>query len=138
MHFFTLLLIGTCLIIPATGLETAARTCRVLFLAPSDGAPEKLSLSDGRSIQDVELPSMNLSKVYAIAGGKITLTMFAVKPATGIPLPANASKATVAENLVDLYLLVSSNSANSIAPCASRSSLRMRTVSSEGRCFGII
>lgn len=116
MHFFTLLLIGTCLIIPATGIETTARTCRVLFLAPPDGAPEKLFLSDGSSIQEVELPSMNLSKVYSIAGGEITLSMFADKPATGLPLPADAPKAAVAETLVDFYLLVSSDPANKIAP----------------------
>lgn len=103
-------------IVPATAEETSKRTCRILFLAAPPDAPKTLFLSDGSSTQQVELPSMNLSKVYPLANGDITLTMLPAMPQPKVPLPADAPKATVAEALKDIYLLVASDPANKTAP----------------------
>ena len=105
-----------CRLAPATAQETSQRTCRILFLAAPPDAPKTLFLSDGSSAQQVELPSMNLSKVYPLPSGDITLTMLPAMPQPKVPLPADAPKATVAEALRDIYLLVASDPANKTAP----------------------
>lgn len=103
-------------LVPATAQQTSKRTCRILFLAAPSDAPKALFLADGSSAQQVELPSMNLSKVYTLPAGDITLTMLPAMPQPKVPLPANAPKATVAEALRDIYLLVATDPANKTAP----------------------
>ena len=110
------LIASICQLATATGQEKAKRTCRILFLAAPPDAPKSLFLSDGSSAQQVELPSMNLSKVYPLPGGDITLTMLPAMPQPKVPLPADAPKAAVAEALRDIYLLVASDTANKTAP----------------------
>ncbi len=107
---------SVCQLAPATAQEKAKRTCRILFLAAPPDAPKTLFLSDGSSTQQIELPSMNLSKIYPLANGDITLTMLPAMPLPQVPLPADAPKATVAEAIRDIYLLVSSDPANKTAP----------------------
>ncbi len=102
--------------VAASAQEKSQRTCRILYLAAPADAPRTLFLSDGSNPQEVELPSMNLSKVYSLAAGDITLTMLATKPAADVPLPVDAPKAAVAESLQDLYLLVASDLSNKVAP----------------------
>lgn len=99
-----------------------ARTCRILFLSAPDNAPKTIFLSDGTSIQKVALPSMNLSDVYLLGAGDVTLRMFTKPPAEGQPLPEQAPKVKVAEAVNDLYLLVASDPSNPIAP------LRMQVI----------
>ncbi len=102
--------------------KKSSRTCRILFLAAPDNAPKTIFLSTGTTVQQVELPSMNLSDVYQLPEGMINLRMFTQPPAAGAPIPANAPTASVAEGVKDLYLLVASDPANPIAP------LRMQVV----------
>ncbi len=105
-----------CQLAPASAQEKSKRTCRILFLAAPTGAPKTLFLSDGISAQQVELPSMNLSKVYPLANGDITLTMLPGMPQPKVPLPVGAPSATVAESVRDIYLLVASDPNNKTAP----------------------
>ena len=102
--------------VSALAQEKSQRTCRILFLAAPADAPQKLFLFDGITSQEVELPSMNLSKVYSLAAGDLTLSMLGTKPAADVPLPAGAPKAAVAETLQDIYLLVASDPANKVVP----------------------
>ena len=59
---------------------------------------------------------MNLSKVYSLAAGDLTLSMLGTKPTADVPLPVGAPKAAVAETLQDIYLLVASDPANKVVP----------------------
>ena len=102
--------------VSALAQEKSQRTCRILFLAAPADAPQMLFLFDGITSQEVELPSMNLSKVYSLAAGDLTLSMLGTKPAADVPLPAGAPKAAVAETLQDIYLLVASDPANKVVP----------------------
>ena len=96
--------------------QESQRTCRILFLAAPVDAPQKVFLFDGITSQEVELPSMNLSKVYSLAAGNLTLSMLETKPAADVPLPLGAPKAAVAETLQDIYILVASDPANKVVP----------------------
>ena len=117
MRFLLFVLIASlCHQASSIAQEPSKRTCRILFLAAPADAPKTLFLSDGGTAQEIELPSMNFSKVYALAPGDITLTMLAAKPVPNEPLPAAAPKAVVREAQQNLYLLVASDPANKIAP----------------------
>lgn len=96
--------------------EPPQRTCRILFLAAPADAPKTLFLSAGGIAQEIELPSMNFSKVYDLPPGDITLSMHTAKPVPDEPLPAAAPKAVVRKAQHNLYLLVASDPANPIAP----------------------
>lgn len=109
-----------CLIclLPALGSAKPAgpRTCRILFLGAPAGAPEKLHLYDGTASREVELPQMNLSPIYQLPAGAIGLTLLpgpVSKPEHVLP---GAPKVAVAENIADLYLLVSPDPANPVVP----------------------
>jgi len=91
-------------------------TCRILFLNGPDSAPEKLQLFDGSKCTEVELPRMNFSKVYELAGGPLTLSMLSAPPVDPKNIPAGAPGVVVAETMADFYLLLSSDPANQIAP----------------------
>jgi len=92
------------------------RTCRILFLNGPESAPDTLHLHDGTRSQEVDLPRMNLSKVYDLPEGPLTLR-FLKQPVTDPKnLPTNAPHAIVAETMRDLYLLVTSDPSNTTAP----------------------
>ncbi|MCW1922433.1 hypothetical protein OKA05_07695 [Luteolibacter arcticus] len=96
--------------------KKGARTCRVLFLGAADTDPEKLFLHDGTAAQEVELPRLNLSKVYELPGGALTLRMLAALPVEGQPIPATVPSAAVPETTGDIYLMLSPDPANKTAP----------------------
>ncbi len=93
-----------------------ARTCRLLFLAAPEDAPEKLHLFDGRSAQEVELPRLSFSRVYQLPPGDLRLRLLPAPPPDPAAIPAAAPAVTVAEAVTDCYLLVSSDPANPVAP----------------------
>jgi hypothetical protein len=97
-------------------VEKSTRTCRIIFLEAPGDAPEKIFLSDGVSIREVELPQMNLSEVYALAEGDITLRMFSQKITDLAAVPVAAPSVTIAAAVKDIYLLVSTDPTNKIAP----------------------
>lgn len=105
----------------AHAAEKSARSCRILFLDGLDSAPETLHLFDGASSQEVELTRMGFSPVYQLRSGPLTLAMLPsppAPPAAGSPpaIPPAAPKAAIAESITDFYLIVSSDSANPVAP----------------------
>ena len=99
-----------------TAQSKGARTCRILFLGAPAGAPEKLHLFDGTSSQEVELPQMNLSPIYQLPSGPITLALLPAAASKPEDVSPDAPKATVAESITDIYLLVTSETSNKIAP----------------------
>ncbi len=96
--------------------EKSTRSCRIIFLEAPDDAPEKIFLSDGVSMREVELPRMNLSDIYPLAEGDITLRMFSQKITDLAAVPTSAPSATIGADVKDFYLLVSTDPANKIAP----------------------
>lgn len=96
--------------------KKGARTCRILFLGAADTDPEKLYLHDGTTAREVELPRLNLSKVYDLPGGELTLKMLPAPPEKDKPIPAAAPSVTVPETTGDLYLLLSPDPENKVAP----------------------
>lgn len=113
------LLVFLCCLLPlslAAQEKAGPRTCRVLFLGAADTDPEMLYLHDGTSTREVELPRLNLSKIYELPGGALTLKMLASPPAQDQPLPATAPSANVPESTGDFYLLLSPDPANKTVP----------------------
>lgn len=112
------LLLCLCLLpwFTARAEKMPARTCRIIFLNGPDSAPDTMHLFDGKSSREVDLPRMNLSKIYELPPGPLTLHMLGKPWADPATLPAAAPRATVAETMLDFYLLVTSDPANAIAP----------------------
>lgn len=116
MHRIISLLFFSLMLGAARAEKTSQRTCRILFLNAPDSAPETLHLYDGTRSQEVDLPRMNLSKVYDLAPGPLTLRLLNQPVADPQNLPANAPQAAVAESMRDFYLLVTSDPANTTVP----------------------
>lgn len=95
-----------------------ARTCRILFLAAPDDAPEKLHLFDGKASQEVELPRMNLSPVYQLPSGDLTIRLLPAPAGDPKLVDARAPSARIAEEITDCYLLVNPDPKNPVAPVA--------------------
>ena len=123
-----LLLLLLCLV-PAAAFaqhKAAKHTCRILFFDGPESAPEKLQLFDGATSLEVDLPRMNFSKVYPLRPGPLTLCLLREPPADPTKLPPGAPSMTVAEDITDFYLLVTSDPANTVAP------VRMQIINASG------
>ena len=96
--------------------KSAKRTCRILFLNPPAEAPKKLFLYDGVSSQEIELPAMNFSDVYQVAGGDTTLRLLPAAVLKPEEVPAGAPSGKLAEAVADFYLIASSDPANTVVP----------------------
>ena len=109
-----------CLLVLLPSLTTArpesSRTVRILFLGAAANAPQKLHLFDGTGCQEVELPQMNLSPVYKLPDGPLVIRMLPAPPANPEQIDPKAPKAVIRESVTDLYLLVSNDPSNSVAP----------------------
>lgn len=107
-----------CCLIPWTisAENVAKRTCRILFLAAPPSAPQKLFLFDGTTSQEVELPRMNFSTVYEIAGGNIHVRMLPEPVLNPEQVPTAAPEALIPETTGDCYLILSSDPTNKVAP----------------------
>lgn len=92
------------------------RTCRVLFLDAPDSAPNKLFLFDGAASREIELPRLNLSKVYALPGGPLRLRLLPAPLADPKLVPADAPTADVPEAFGDIYLILGHDPSNKTAP----------------------
>ena len=111
-----LILISCLFAAVAAAEEKSTRTCRIVFiLAPTD-APRTLQLFDGATSQEVELPRMNLSRIYQIAPGPVTLRLLPEPPAKPLEINPAAPAAKVAADISDCYLLVASDPANPVTP----------------------
>ncbi len=100
----------------ATGQQAKDRTCRILFLERPSDAPATLHLFDGKASREVDLPGMNLSKVYDLPPGKISLALLPKPLSNPEELPPGSPSAPVPETAADIYLLVMSDPANKVAP----------------------
>jgi hypothetical protein len=92
------------------------RTCRILFLNPPADAPKKVILFDGTTSQTVELPEMNFSDVYQIAGGETSIRLLQTPVVKAEEIPAAAPGSKVAESIEDFYLVLSSDPSNTVVP----------------------
>ena len=108
--------IAISLLTNALGAGKSTRSCRIIFLEAPDNAPEKVFLSDGASVREVELPRMNLSDVYPLAEGDITLRMFSQKITDVAAVPTASPSATISAEVKDFYLLITVDPTNKITP----------------------
>jgi hypothetical protein len=116
----------TCLIIfIAVAEDISARTCRIVFLNRPASAPKKLYLFDGTEVREVELPRMNLSPVYKLPDGNLNLRFFLTPPTDLENIPQGAPSVKMPEATKDLYLLITSNPENKVAP------IRIQSVSAD-------
>lgn len=97
---------------------SAGRTCRILFLGATNGAPDSLVLFDGTSAQRVELPSMNLSPVYRLPGGPLVLRLLDKEPVKPEDVPQGAPSVRIGESTGDFYLLATNDPKNKVIPVA--------------------
>ena len=104
------------LTLAAQGQQAKNRTCRILFLDRPDEAPASLHLFDGTAAREVDLPSMNLSQVYELPAGDISLALLPAPPLNPKEIPTGAPTITVPAAITDIYLLVMSDPANKVAP----------------------
>jgi hypothetical protein len=117
------------LFIVPTLVSAQSRSCRILYLGAPESAPEKIQLFDGKSSQEVELPRMNLSPVYNLPAGPLVIRMLSAVPAKPEDVSPDAPKASIPEAMTDLYLLVSSDASNKIAP------VRMQVIDADSSKF---
>lgn len=107
----------TCLLIfTALAEEISARTCRIVFLNRPASAPKTLYLFDGEEIREVELPRMNLSPVYKLPDGNLNLRFFLTPPTDLKKIPEDTPSVKMPEATKDLYLILTSNPQNKVAP----------------------
>lgn len=107
--------------LPAFAAEKSVRSCRILFLDGPSEAPQKLHLFDGTNSQEVELPRMNFSPVYELPTAATALALLPSAPPAptdGNPtaIPNGAPQVSLAENITDFYLILSSDPTNRVAP----------------------
>lgn len=96
--------------------DKGGRTCRLVFLGAGDSDPQTLHLHDGTGSREVDLPRLNLSKIYPLPGGAVTVRLLASPPAEGEAANPSAPSAKIPETMGDVYLMVSPDPANKVAP----------------------
>ena len=96
--------------------EISARTCRIVFFERPAKAPKTLHLFDGEEIREVELPRLNLSPVYQLPEGNLNLRFFLNPPTDLESIPEGAPSAKIAEATKDVYLILTSDPKNEVAP----------------------
>lgn len=112
-HLLCVLILFTTLI---AAHAKGGRTCRIIFINAPGNAPQRLHLFDGKTSQEVELPSINFSPVYQLPGSALTLRMLPSAETDPKQISPDAPSAAVAESVTDFYLLVSSDPANLVVP----------------------
>ena len=109
-------IISCLLIFTALAEEVSARTCRIVFLNRPASSPKKLFLFDGEKVREVDLPRMNLSRVYKLPEGNLNLRFFKTPPTDLKKIPEGAPSVKMPEATKDVYLLLTSNPENEVAP----------------------
>ena len=98
--------------------EERGRTCRIICFDRPQGAPPTLHLFDGTSSQEVEVPGMNLSKIYKLPPGRISLSLLPAPLSDPASLPPGTPTVLVPEEATDLYLLVVHDPSKKDAPAS--------------------
>lgn len=107
-------------LLPFLHCGAAERTCRVLYLGSAKDAPESLHLFDGKGSREIELPRMNLSSVYELPPGDITLRLLEIVPEKPEEIPAGSPKVFLPGGILDFYLFISDNPENPVLPYSMR------------------
>lgn len=135
-HFLALRLICVGLLALASSLYAQSdRTVRILFLNGPAEAPEKMHLHASAdpalagAAQEVELPRMNLSPLYALPAGDLTVSLAAQALPADQPVPATSPKIAIPAAITDLYLLITHDPTNEKIP------MRMQVISANGDGF---
>jgi hypothetical protein len=105
------------------------RTCRIIYLMAPPDAPKSLHLFDGKTSREVHLPRMNFSDVYQVTGGDATLRLVPEAVVDPEMIPRCAPSVKIPESVSDLYLIVSNDPANPVAP------VRMQMIDADGSRF---
>lgn len=113
-----ILLPSLLLILPAAALEEAkqTRTVRLLFLNAPQNAPTTVHLHDGQTSQEVQLPRMNLSQIYEVPAGPLTLRLLAAPVEDPELVPPDSPTVQIPETIGDAYLLCTSDPTNPVVP----------------------
>jgi hypothetical protein len=114
--FFSL--IALLVILPADAQEPVKkfRDVRILFINAPQSAPKIAHLHDGKSSQVVDLPRMNLSTIYKVPSGPLSLRLLDKIIEDPKQIPANAPVALIPETMGDTYLICLSDPENSVIP----------------------
>ena len=96
--------------------EAAKRNCRILFLERPATAPKSLHLFDGSTSQQVDLPSMNLSSVYAITPNSTQLKLLPAQVDNPENISPDAPAVDIPAEYTNILLIISSDPENKIAP----------------------
>lgn len=117
MKFFRLIFITLLTIYAQSyGQETTKRNCRILFLERPANAPKSLHLFDGKVSQQVDLPSMNLSAVYAIASGATQFKLLPEKVDHPETVSPDAPAVEIPSEYTNILLLIFSDPENKVTP----------------------
>jgi hypothetical protein len=92
------------------------RTCRIFFLERPPTAPAEAYLFDGTESHQVSLPSRNFSGVVKLPTGKLTLSLTPNEIVLPEELPEAAPSIVIPEKDTDLYLILTSDPANTVLP----------------------
>lgn len=92
------------------------RTCRILYLLAPPDSPKSLQLFDGESCREVELPQMNLSQVYPLRAGRITLSLLNEAVTGPKEVPEGSPSVDVPEDVRHVYLLIRHDPENKQIP----------------------
>lgn len=103
-----LLLLATAGVLAAapTAKKAASRTCRIVYLSAPETLPAKVLLHTGDKAVPVEMPTKNLSPVYPLPDGDITVKLLTTEPAENVAPPVDAPSAAIPEGIRDCYLVV--------------------------------
>ena len=112
--------------------ERNTRTCRIIFPERSHDAPKVAYLYDGKENHKIRLPSANFSKVIELPAGELIILMSPTEITDPTILPLATTQLKVEESVQDLYILVSSDPANTELPLK----FRLINVNDEKICIG--
>ena len=96
--------------------DLSARSCRIIFLDRPAHAPKTLYLFDGEKTQQIEPPRLNLSPVYPLPEGNLNLRFFLNAPSDLENIPEGAPSVKIPESTKNVYLILTSDLKNTVAP----------------------
>ncbi len=100
----------------ALAAEKGEHTCRIVFPRGPDSAPRKLYLYDGVKSTEVDLPRLNLSRIYRLRPGDISITLLPTPPASPEEVPPGAPVVKIPATMKDFYLILTHDPGNKVVP----------------------